>query len=103
MDSAVMIADKGSVGMKLGMTISEFGNLTFSKTGKRLFFGTAAIQPPKDTTLVDIDLVKVSAFFAFAKILYCTGPFSAITFLESTAGCNATIELFLFTSLNALK
>ena len=43
MDSAIMIVDKGSVGMKLGMTISEFGNLTFSKTGKRLFFGTAGI------------------------------------------------------------
>lgn len=62
MDSAIMIADKGSVGMKLGMTISEFGNLSFSKTGKRLFFGTAPIQPPKDTTLVDIDLVKVDVW-----------------------------------------
>ncbi len=59
MDSAVLLADKNTVGMKLGMTISEFGNLSFSKTGKRLFFGTAPIQPPKDTSLVEMDLVKL--------------------------------------------
>lgn len=59
MDSAIMLADKNSVGMHLGMTVSEFGNINFSKSGKRLFFGTAPIQPPKDTTLVDIDLVKL--------------------------------------------
>ena len=38
MDSAPLLADKNSVDMKLGMTISEYGNLNFSKTGKRLFF-----------------------------------------------------------------
>lgn len=59
MDSAVLLADKNTVGMKLGMTISEFGNLSFSKTGKRLFFGTAPIQPPKDTSLVEMDLAKL--------------------------------------------
>ncbi len=59
MDSAVLLADKNTVGMKLGMTISEFGNISFSKTGKRLFFGTAPIQPPKDTTLVEMDLAKL--------------------------------------------
>lgn len=59
MDSAILLVDKNSAGMKLGMTISEFGNLSFSKTGKRLFFGTAPIQPPKDTSLVEIDQVKL--------------------------------------------
>ncbi len=59
MDSATLLADKNSVGMQLGMTISEFGNISFSKSGNRLFFGTALIQPPKDTTLIDIDLVKL--------------------------------------------
>lgn len=59
MDSAVLLADKNTVGMKLGMTISEFGNLSFSKSGKRLFFGTAPIQPPKDTSLVDMDLARL--------------------------------------------
>ncbi len=59
MDSAVLLADKSTVGMKLGMTISEFGAVSFSKSGRRLFFGTAPIQPPKDTTLVETDLVKL--------------------------------------------
>jgi dienelactone hydrolase len=59
MDSANLLVDKNVVGMKLGMTISEFGDLSFSKTGSRLFFGTAPIQPPRDTSLVDIDLVKL--------------------------------------------
>jgi len=59
MDTASMIADKGSVGMKLGMTVSEFGTISFSKTGKRLFFGTAPIQPPRDTMLVDFEMAKL--------------------------------------------
>ena len=59
MDTALMIADKNSVGMKLGMTVSEFGTVNFSKSGKRLFFGTAPIQPPKDTTLVDFEMAKL--------------------------------------------
>jgi len=58
-DTASMIADKNSIGMKIGMTVSEFGNISFSKSGKRLFFGTAAIQPPRDTTLVDFELAKL--------------------------------------------
>ncbi len=59
MDSAVAIADKNSVGMKIGMTVSENGTLNFSTSGKRLFFGSAPIQSPKDTTLFESDLVKL--------------------------------------------
>ena len=59
MDSAKLLVDKNSVGMKLGSTVSEFGNLSFSKSGKRLFFGTAPIQPPRDTTIIDIDMPKL--------------------------------------------
>src|SRR6188768_3212864 len=59
MDTASMIAEKNSVGMKIGMAISEFGTTSFSKTGKRLFFGTAPIQPPRDTTLVDFENAKL--------------------------------------------
>jgi dipeptidyl aminopeptidase/acylaminoacyl peptidase len=61
-DSATMIVDKNSVGMKLGMTVSEFGTVSFSKTGRRLFFGTAPIQPPKDTTLVEFETAKVDVW-----------------------------------------
>ena len=59
MDSSMMLVDKNSVGMKLGQTVSEYGTISFSKSGKRVFFGTAPIQPPRDTSLVDIDLVKL--------------------------------------------
>lgn len=59
MDSAMLLVDKNSVGMTMGITVSEFSRPEFSKSGKRLFFGTAAIEPPKDTSLIDIDLVKV--------------------------------------------
>jgi hypothetical protein len=59
MDTASMIADKNSVGMKIGMTVSEFGLTSFSKSGKRLFFGTAPIQAPRDTTLVEFENAKL--------------------------------------------
>jgi dipeptidyl aminopeptidase/acylaminoacyl peptidase len=59
MDSAVLIVDRNSSGVKQGLTVSENASLSFSKTGKRLFFGTAPIQPPKDTTLPDIDKVSI--------------------------------------------
>lgn len=59
MDTASMIADKNSVGMKIGMTVSEFGVTSFSKSGKRLFFGTAPIQAPRDTTLVEFENAKL--------------------------------------------
>ncbi|HVE60310.1 MAG TPA: hypothetical protein VNA26_00725, partial [Chitinophagaceae bacterium] len=58
-DSAKSLIDKTSGGMQLGMTVSENGTVAFSKTGNRLFFGTAPIQPPKDTSLVEVDLVKL--------------------------------------------
>ena len=62
MDSATVLVEKTSVGMQIGMTISEYANLEFSKSGKRLFFGTAPIQAPKDTSLVEIDLVKLDVW-----------------------------------------
>ncbi|MGN6293827.1 MAG: prolyl oligopeptidase family serine peptidase [Chitinophagaceae bacterium] len=62
MDTAIMLVDKNAAGIKSGSTVSEYGAVTFSKSGKRLFFGTAPIQAPKDTTLVDIDLVKVDVW-----------------------------------------
>jgi len=59
MDSAIKLADKFSIGMPIGMTVSENGNLNFSKSGKRLFFGIAPVPVPKDTTLIEADLVKL--------------------------------------------
>jgi dipeptidyl aminopeptidase/acylaminoacyl peptidase len=57
-----MIADKNTVGMPVSWCVSENGELSFSKNAKRLFFGTAPIKPAKDTTLVEIDLVKVDVW-----------------------------------------
>lgn len=59
MDSSVLLADRLSPGMKLGMTVSEYGSLNFSKSGKRLFFAVAPVQPPKDTSLVDFEHAKL--------------------------------------------
>lgn len=59
MDSASMLVDKNSVGMQLGMTVSEFGNLSFSKSGNRLFFGTSPVPVPKDTTVIEMDIPKL--------------------------------------------
>lgn len=61
-DAAELLVDKKSEGMELGMTVSENGTVAFSKSGNRLLFGTAPITPPKDTSLVDIDLVKVDVW-----------------------------------------
>jgi dipeptidyl aminopeptidase/acylaminoacyl peptidase len=59
MDSAKLLVDKNNAGMKIGMTVSENGIPSFSKSGKRLFFGAAPIQPPRDTTLVDFETAKL--------------------------------------------
>jgi len=62
MDSAVMLVDKNSQGMRLGWTVSENRELRFSGNGNRLFFGTAPIQPPRDTLTPDIDKVNVDVW-----------------------------------------
>ena len=59
MDSAKILVDRHTAGMPLGYSPSEHASLSFSATGKRLFLGTAPIQPAKDTTRVEMDLVKL--------------------------------------------
>lgn len=61
-DNATLLCDRNTPGMQLGMNVSENGNLSFSRSGNRLFFGTAPVQPLKDTSLVDIDLVKLDVW-----------------------------------------
>ncbi len=58
-DSAIHLADRMTAGVKKGWSISENGTLSFSKSGKRLMFGTAPIMAPKDTTIADIDKVDL--------------------------------------------
>ena len=44
--------------MKLGMTVSEYGNLSFSKSANGLL-GVAPIQEPRDTTRVDFETARL--------------------------------------------
>lgn len=61
-DSAAILAEKNTVGMKLGNTISENAGIIFSKDGKKIFFGTSMVKPPKDTTLVDFELARLDVW-----------------------------------------
>ncbi|HQW85258.1 MAG TPA: hypothetical protein PK987_12370, partial [Ferruginibacter sp.] len=61
-DSAKMIAERNTVGMRLGFTISDEARIDFSKNGKNLFFGTTSIKPAKDTTLVDFELARLDVW-----------------------------------------
>ena len=61
-DTARLLADKNTVGMQLGNTVSENAGLKFSKDGKKLFFGVAPVRPPKDTTLVDFELARLDVW-----------------------------------------
>ncbi|MCW5916587.1 MAG: S9 family peptidase [Ferruginibacter sp.] len=58
-DSAILYADRNKAGMPIGSGISEQGKISFSRNGKRLFFGTAPIKPAADTSLVDFELAKL--------------------------------------------
>ncbi|MGI4750373.1 MAG: prolyl oligopeptidase family serine peptidase [Janthinobacterium lividum] len=58
-DSAEVIAAPNSVGMPEKWAVSGDGRVYFSKNGSRLFFGTAPIPKPADTTLVDFEHAKL--------------------------------------------
>lgn len=58
-DSADVVAAPNSEGMPQNWTVSGSGRVYFSKSGKSLFFGTAPIPKPIDTTLVDFEVAKV--------------------------------------------
>jgi len=49
-DSAIRLADTLAPGMRKGWFVSENGRVSFSKDGTRLFFGTAPVPAPDDTT-----------------------------------------------------
>lgn len=60
MDSARLLADRNTRGMKSNWTISDNpGSVTFSKSGNRLFFSTLPIWPVRDTSVPEIDRVNV--------------------------------------------
>ncbi|NCI46460.1 S9 family peptidase [Sediminibacterium soli] len=61
-DSAALIADRQTKGLPPNSSISENAVISFSKSGNRLFAGTAAIIPPKDTTLPDFERVNLDVW-----------------------------------------
>ena len=56
---ASSLVDNYTVGMNVNWTVNEFYKPNFSKSGSKLFIGTNPIKPIKDTSLIDIDLVKL--------------------------------------------
>ncbi|MCA0381976.1 MAG: prolyl oligopeptidase family serine peptidase [Bacteroidetes bacterium] len=58
-DSAMLIADRTTAGKTNGWTVSEFANLSFSKSGERLMFGVAPVMPPKDTTVPEFEKAQL--------------------------------------------
>lgn len=62
LDSALVIAQRGSDGIKNGYTIGENPGIHFSKSAQRMVFGVSAILPPKDTTLPEFERASVDVW-----------------------------------------
>ncbi len=54
-DTARLFADRNTTGMPLGYSVSEFANISFSRNGQFLFFGSAPVRPADDTTIIDFE------------------------------------------------
>ncbi len=61
--NAERVADHGSTGMPAGWWVSEHGDVSFDKTGSRVFFGTAPRpEPEPDEKVLDEDLVRLDVW-----------------------------------------
>jgi acetyl esterase/lipase len=58
-DSASRLVDTLTQGMYKRWLVSENGRVYFSKDGTRLFFGTAPVPLPEDTTLIDEETARL--------------------------------------------
>ena len=58
-DTADAIAGQNSPGMANNWAVSGDGRIYFSKSGGNLYFGTAPIPKPADTTIVDFEVAKL--------------------------------------------
>ena len=58
-DSAVALVSAGATGMPAKWAVSGDGRIYFSKNGSNLYFGTAPIPKPVDTTIVDFEVAKL--------------------------------------------
>ncbi|MFN5423708.1 MAG: alpha/beta hydrolase family protein [bacterium] len=59
---ASIIVDKYTIGMPVNWTVNEHYQPFFSHSGSRLFIGTSPVKPMKDTSLIDLDLVKLDVW-----------------------------------------
>jgi dipeptidyl aminopeptidase/acylaminoacyl peptidase len=62
MKSADLLVDTLTPGMPKRWLVSENGRTYFSKDGKRLFFGTAPVPMPEDTTMNDEETAKLDVW-----------------------------------------
>lgn len=61
-DSAALLADTLTPGMKKHWLISGDGRVYFSKDGAKLFFGTLPVPTPEDTTFNDEETAKLDVW-----------------------------------------
>jgi len=62
LDTAQTIVDFDMPGLPAKWSVSGDGRVTFSKDGKKLFFGIAPVKKAKDTTIVDFEVAKVDVW-----------------------------------------
>jgi len=62
LDTAQTIVDYDMPGLPAKWSVSGDGRVSFSKDGKKLFFGIAPIKKAKDTTIVDFEVAKVDVW-----------------------------------------
>jgi dipeptidyl aminopeptidase/acylaminoacyl peptidase len=62
MDSATILAGLDTTSIPKGWAVSENATLNFSKSGKRLLFGTAPLAPIRDTLTPDFEKVNVDVW-----------------------------------------
>ena len=62
LDTAQIIVDYDMPGLPAKWSVSGDGRISFSKDGKKLFFGIAPVKKPKDTTIVDFEVAKVDVW-----------------------------------------
>lgn len=62
LDTAQILVDFDMPGLPAKWSVNGDGKITFSKDGKKLFFGISPIKKPKDTTIVDFEVAKVDVW-----------------------------------------
>lgn len=62
LDTAQTIVDYDMPGLPAKWSVSGEGKVSFSKDGKKLFFGIAPVRKAKDTTIIDFEVAKVDVW-----------------------------------------